>query len=200
VGRVEDPSRSLEVEASQVLSPEEQLLEMNPDDLRDIDNELANLQINPPDPYYYNRLQEVVAKMLTLHIKMAEKERVSKDNQKAKYNKSNKDWGEYQKEMGDRGFKFTWIGLVVLASQFIVPESDRQFVTYLSKEGCSNIATMLNNDTQSKQKMVEGISQIAMAEINAMMNKGSSDASSKQEILSLLEKASEAQRRAAQQS
>ena len=87
-----------------------------------------------------------------------------------------------------------------MAMQFVAPEGDRQFVSYLSKEGCTNLSAMLNNESQARQKMVEGVSQIAMAEINAMMNKGSSDASSKQEILSLLEKASEAQRRAAQSS
>ena len=96
-GRGQDVSQTTDA-----LSAHEQLLEMNSENRRAIDKELADLQITPPDPYYYNRLQEVVGKMLTLHIRMAEKERISKDHQKTKYTKANKDWGEYQKEMGDR--------------------------------------------------------------------------------------------------
>lgn len=159
---------------------------------------LDDLKTTPPGPNYWIKIQTVVGKMLAMHIRLAEKERVQKDEQKAKFNKSNKEWGNFQREIGDRGFNFTWIALGVMALQFVAPESDKQFVAYIAKEGCQNIANMLNSDTQSKQQMVRAASELAMAEINAMMNKGSSDSSSKQEQISLLDKTGDAFRRAAQ--
>ena len=57
---------------------------------------------------------------------------------------------------------------------------------------------MFRTPSAYTQKMADAASQLALGEINAMLNKGSSDASSKQEVLGLLEKMYELQRRAAQ--
>lgn len=198
---VEDDSKEIEAPPPR-FSPEEQLLEMNPEDLRAIERELIHLKTNPPEPYYQAKLLEVVEKMLTLHIKRAEEDVRQKKGQKNTYSESNKKWGEYQKEMGDRRMNFTWAALGFMALQFVPAarptETDIKFLTYFSQEGCKNLAEMFNSEAYSRQKMVEGVAQIAMAEINAMMNKDSSSESSKQAPLGALEKANEAQRRAAQ--
>lgn len=186
------------VEKEADLSLEDQLLRMDPESLRAIEQELVKGQNDPPEPYYQIALQQAIEKMLDLHIKMSKEESSRKNDQKGKYTKSNKEWGVYQKELGDRGLNFTWVALGLMASQFLLPEADREFVSFLSKEGCTNLASMFNAETQTRQRLVEAVAQLALAEINAMMNKGSSDSSSKQEILNLLEKLYELLKRAAQ--
>lgn len=193
IGRVEKKETDAEV-----LSPKEQLLAMDPEELLAIEKELVELKNNPAEPNYLIRVQMLIGKILAQFIRISEKERVQKEDQKEKYNTSNKEWGNLQREVGDRGLNFTWIALGLMVSQFLLPQNDQAIVSFLADRGCKNLSDMFNTETQSKQRQVEGISQLAMAEINAMMNKGSSDASTKQEFINLLDKIYESLKRAAQ--
>lgn len=186
VGRVETNSA--------IPSPREHLLAMDPQTLREIDRALDEL---PSEPNYLIRVQNLIGKILEQFITIAENDRVKKEAQKIEYNKAIKEWGRYTKEMGDRGWRFTWISVIVLAAQFAAPQNDREIISFLAKEGCNNLSNMFNADTQAKQKQVDALGQLAYSEIQAMMNKGSSD-SNKQEFISLLEKVNDSLRRAAQ--
>ncbi len=175
------------VSAEPTPSPKDQLMAMDPEILRAMDKALENPPTEEAEVNYLIRVQSVIGKILAQFIRIAEKERVQKDDQKVKYNKATTEWGKYQKEVGDRGFNFTWIALGVMVSQFAFPQADREIISFLGKEGCNNLSNMFNTETQSKQKMVDAIGQLAYAEIQAMMNKGASD-SNKQEFIQLLDK------------
>lgn len=187
-------------ETDPVSSLEEQLQAMDPEDLRAIDRELGKLKQNPPSANFYLKLQQVVELMLNMHVRLGEKERIQKDGEKRKFNQSNQEWGKLQRETGDRGLNFTWIALGLMLIPVILPganQTDKEFANFFAREGCTNIANMFNSDTQSKQQMVRAVSELAMAEINAMMNKGSSDSSSKEQVIGILEKASQSYTQAA---
>ena len=112
------PSLAGRVES--VESPVEQLLAIDSEKLRSIEEELVKIQTSPPEENYRIRLEKVIAKMLELHIKIASEERIQKDGpngHKSKYAKANKEWGAMQKEMAATGMTFTWIALGVMALQ-----------------------------------------------------------------------------------
>ncbi|MGB7978348.1 MAG: hypothetical protein WCF19_04215 [Chlamydiales bacterium] len=180
------------------LSLKEQIMAFDLDMVKAIDEELGKLNAAKIEPNYFLKLEQAVVAMLMLQIQINNHDRVKKEAYELKVSTSTKKWGECQKEIGDRGLNFTWITLGVMALQFVAPQNDQPFIKYFAEHGCTNISNMFNGETQSKQKIVDTVSQLAMAEINAQMNKGSSDSSSKQEVLSLLEKMTEVMRRAAQ--
>lgn len=161
----------------------------------EIELQLEELQIAAPsEPSYLIQIQHVIAKMLSLQIMIRERDRVQKNEHRDLYKGSNEKWGSYQKQLGSRSFAFTFVSLAVLASQFLLPqmtgiemtEIDKKIVEFLAKDGCNNVLTLFNAETQKRQKEVEGISTLAMAEINAAMNKSTSESSQTQELISLL--------------
>jgi hypothetical protein len=185
-------SQTPRIEYDPVSTLEKHLQTLDPKDLKAIDRELENLKQNSHTPNFYIKLQQVVELMLNMHVKLGEKERIQKEGEKRKFNQSNQEWSKLQRETGDRGLNFTWIALGIMLIPVILPgtnEIDKQFVNFFAKEGCTNIANMFNSDTQSKQQMVRAVSELAMAEINAMMNKSSSDSSSKEQVLRILDTA-----------
>lgn len=202
IGTPSRPSSSLVEKEVQVVddpippSPEEVVRAMDPEELRAFDQALESPVTLEPN--YLIRIQTLIGQILAQFSRLAEKERIQKEEQKAKITTASREWGKLQEEMGDRGFKFAWVSLGLMCSQFLVPDSDQQFLKFLSEEGCKNLVGMFNSETQSRQKMVDTVSALANTEITAMMNKGSSDASAKQEFINVLEKANESLKRAAQ--
>jgi hypothetical protein len=165
-----------------------------PDTIEDIE---SDIQAMKHEPNYLIKFIEITERLLKLFIKIHDKERLSKSEEKQKFKEASRKWGELQREIGDRGVNTTYLSLACMTLQFLLPKNDRIFVDYLAKEGCNNFSQMLNSETQSRQRLVDGISQIAQSELNAMINKGPSDAN-KQELIALLEKAMESVKRAAQ--
>lgn len=164
---------------------------------------------------YITRVQALISKILIQFTKIADKDRAQKRLQEQMYSKSNKEFGDYQREIGDRGFNFTLISLGFMGSQFLLPVASRalnfplsegaqkvcqEVGSFLSNQGCTNLASMFNSETQAKQKQTDAVAQLAMSEMNAMMNKGSSDASNKDQFIRVLDELGQSIKRAAQSS
>ncbi len=163
-----------------------------------IEQEIQELKENPDAPNYMIRVQQVIGKILAQFTRIAEKERVNKDEQKATYKLSNREWATLQREVGNRGFNFTLLAVGLMAGGLFLPKPDQELAFYFSKEGCSNLANMFNSETQGRQRQFDTVGQLSYSELNAMMNKSSSADSSKQEFINLLDRVFEALKRAAQ--
>lgn len=159
---------------------------------------------------YRTELEDLIAKLLTQISDIAKQDREQKRTYEARYLAASKEAGYAGIEMGNRGLTFAIVSLGLLASQFLTPvglahyghpmsdtlhKSFSELSSFLSNHGCNQLASMFNSQTQAHQREFDSISQLAMSEINAMMNK-SSDAS-KQELLRILESMHEALRSAA---
>ncbi|PIS02769.1 MAG: hypothetical protein COT85_01690 [Chlamydiae bacterium CG10_big_fil_rev_8_21_14_0_10_42_34] len=168
-----------------------------PHDLLACEQKLTEALQNPVvEPNYMSKVQSLIAKILAQFVRIADKERHQKEEQKKKFTNSNLESGKLLREMGDRGFKFTGITLALMASKFMAREGDQEFISYFAQNGCKNLADMYNSETQSRQKQIDAIAALAQTELNSLMNKG--DPSSKQELINLLEKVLESLKRAAQ--
>lgn len=146
---------------------------------------------------YIDRLERLMIKLLEQQIRITEKERVQREEQKKVFSYTNEEWGAQTKAIGWRSFKSTVVSFVALAAITIARKDDREVLSFLAKDGIKSVTDMLNNDAQTKQKLLDGRGALSRDEIQAIMNKGSSESSSKQELLSLWQKVLETLKEAA---
>ncbi len=172
---------------------------MNPESLKAVDQELARLQENaaPEEVNFLIKIREVIGKILAQFSEISEKDRFQTEDMKLKYRKSSQDAADLQRSLGNAGLWIAGIGFAVLLSQFgFKNPADREVMKFLSEQ-CPNIGGMFTSRYQASQKESDALSSLMLAEYNAKTSKTQSETSSKQEIVSLLDKALESMKRAA---
>jgi len=174
------------------LDSEEALKKTNSFSALNDDKDKDHLALN-----YVYRVREAVAKLLVMFNQISEREQTHKKELKNRYITSNKESGNLQKELGDRGLKFAAIGLALTIFHSRMSEGTaKETVDFFAKKGYEAILGMMNTGTQATQKEKDAVANLANTDLSAAVNKQSDP--SKQEWINILKELGENNKRAAQ--
>lgn len=168
------------------------------ENLREVERCWMDLIQNPGDVNYMNKLREVIAEILAQFSQIADKDRTQIDDLKKRYQDATKEAAGLTRSLGDMRFYFAAAGFAVYFGQFFFShQDDRPVVKYIAENVVPQIGGMVTGRYDSHQKKADALAQLVMAEYQAKTSKGQSDASNKQEIVALLDKALDSMKRAA---
>ncbi len=163
-----------------------------------VEKAITNGENREPDTNYIIKVQCLVAQILAQLNRISEKDRTQIDQLKSKYKSKALEAADLQRTLGAHGLKFSLVALGASFLQFTTPfQSDRDILNILTREVCPKVGDLFGSSIQADMGQANSISSLLINEYQAKTSKGSSDASSKQEIISILEKALESLKRAA---
>lgn len=176
------------------------------DQLKEIDHEhfvAVEKALTEPtsfEPNYIIRVQNLVGQILVQLNRIAEKDRVQIEGMKSKYQRSTQQVANSLRALGSHGLQFSMLVFGASFLQFLSPyQSDRKIANIFAKEVCPKLGNLFGGATiQINKYQAESIANLVLQEYSAKTQKGGSDANTKQEITSILDKILESLKRAAQ--
>lgn len=159
------------------------------------------LVANPPiEANYLIKVRNLVAQILAQLSRIAEKDRTQIDDIKTKYRDATKEYVRLQRELGNNGLHCTVVALAASFLQFVSPhQTDREIINLFAKEGSRTLGEMFGHVIQSKMRIADSVTSLAINEYAAKSQRGN-DANNRQEVIDLLTKVLESLKRAAQTS
>lgn len=144
---------------------------------------------------YQILLQIFIAVALMQLARSSQINSVQTERKKHTYTQANMEWAQYQRSLGNIGVYSTAATVMIFGASVLLktPIPD-----VLAQKGPDSLANIFSARTQSKQRMADSVSALAMNDINAAANKVGNESTAKDQLTRLLEQVYEAQRRAAQ--
>ncbi len=189
VGKVEEPP----ISANTIVK---ELEKIEPEHFRAVEEAIS--QDVPTETNFMIKVQFLVAKILAQLNRIAEKDRTQTEKLKTDYKNATAKVAELQRELGTHGLKFSLIAFGASFLQFASPhQSDRDIAKIFASELCPKLGEMFGSSLQANMNQSNSLASLFLQEYQAKSSKGANDASNKQEIIGILEKALDSLKQAA---
>lgn len=165
---------------------EDEEMQVLREQLEEIQDILVN---NPPvaEPNYLIKVRILVAQMLEQLNRISEKDRDQVQEMKKKYKEATQEVADQTRALGWNELKFSALTLVSSLTNLIPNEVDRNILGTLGKDVMPKIGGVFSSNIQSSMKKADAMANLVLQEYSAKTSKSGSDASSKQEIIRLLD-------------
>lgn len=161
---------------------------------------LAQLQeVLLEQPNYLNEIRVTIAKILVQMNRISEKDRTQIDEMKKKYETAYKNSAGLTRQIAWNGLVFSGIALIplVLHAAPGADAFDREMANAFASQVIPGGGRMWNAAHEADQKKADSLANLLLQEYSAKTAKGSSESSSKQELIGILDKAVSALKEAA---